>query len=68
MISLIQNTKRDHYITLIDTCKTDCKQFCQYVEELDSKSPVPPPPKVQVDNDTILTNTFDIATSLNDFF
>ncbi len=68
MISLIQNAKRDHYITLIDTCKTDCKQFFHYVEELDLKSAAPPPPKLQVDNDTILTNTFDIATSLNDFF
>ncbi len=68
VISLIRNEKRDHYITLIDTCKTDCKPFFQYVEELDPKSAAPSPPKLQVDNDTILTNTFDIAMSLNDFF
>ncbi len=68
MISLIRNTKRDCYITLIDICKTDCRQFFRYVEELDPKSPAPPPPKKQVDNDTILTNIFDIAMSLNDFF
>ncbi len=64
---LYQNAKRDLYITLIDTCKTDCREFFQYVEELDPKSHAPPPPKLQVDNDTILTNTFDITLSLNEF-
>ncbi len=63
VISLIRKAKRDHYIALIDTCR----QFFQYVEELDPESPAHPPPKLQVDNDSILTNTFDIATSLNDF-
>ncbi len=30
------------------------RQFFRYVEQLDHKSPAPPPPKLQVDNDTIL--------------
>ncbi len=60
--------KSNHYITLIDTCKTDCRQFFRYVEELDPKSPATSPSKLQVDNDTILTNTLDIATSLNECF
>ncbi len=63
MISLIRNAKRDHYITLIDTCKTDW-----YVNELNPKSPAPSSPKLLINNNTILTDKLDIAMSLNECF
>ncbi len=60
------NSERTILLLLIPVKQT--RQFFWYVEELDPKSPAPPPPKLQVDNDTILTNTLDTAMSLNEFF
>ncbi len=60
--------KETTILLLLILVKQTVNNYSNMLRSVDPKSAAPPPPKLQVDNDIMLTNTFDIAMSLNDFF